>query len=231
MRLLSRALFVFSGSVLIFAADIHLRPEAEAETSLFERWASRMLAEGSRLYILGDLFDYWYSGLERRFTRLLEVLATERVLILRGNRDFLLGNRHLAGLHVAEREEVVIEAGSRRILACHGHTLTVADSGFRLLHRYGWPALSLLDRALPYALKEPVARLLVSSSRVVRASSLDVPPGIHRARGVDLVVCGHLHRAIEREGLVALPAFCETPSWLAWDPGSSAPPAIQTGAG
>jgi UDP-2,3-diacylglucosamine hydrolase len=209
--------FCLYGYVLIFAADMHLRPEAEDDAARFVRWTMEMRARAESVYILGDLFDYWYTGLERRFPVVTEALSSSGIHVMRGNRDFLLGNGPLPGLDIVHDEEITITVGTRRVLLAHGHTLAASDRGFKLLHAYGWPAIERLDRACPMFLKDLLARFMVSSSRTFRASSVEIPEDTVRSRGVDLVICGHLHRRLERGGLMVLPAFCDTGSWLEWD--------------
>jgi UDP-2,3-diacylglucosamine hydrolase len=203
--------------VLIFAADIHLRPDRADEAERFVSWLSQAKAWAESVYILGDLFDYWYTGIEPRFEAVLAALSSPRVRLLPGNRDFLLRNAELPGISVIRNEETVIAIGGQKVMLAHGHTLMEADRGFRLLHRYGWPVLELLDRALSPALKEGCARWLVRSSAAIRPSSGRIRKDIEREKGVDMVICGHLHRFLSQQGLIVLPAFAEKGGWLAWD--------------
>jgi len=107
--------------------------------------------------------------------------------------------------------------GDRKVLLAHGHTLTDEDTGFRFLHHYGWPVFERIDRMLPAPLKDRLAKALVKSSAVIRPVATDIRQDIARIKGVDLVICGHLHRYVEQEGLIVLPAFFDTGAWLAWD--------------
>jgi UDP-2,3-diacylglucosamine pyrophosphatase LpxH len=147
----------------------------------------------------------------------LEALRSPKVHLLPGNRDFLLNNSKLKGIDIIGTEETVITLYGSRILLAHGYTLTEADTGFKLLHRYGWPVLEHLDRLLPLSLKERCAGSLVKSSAVVRPSLSNIREGIHTEKGVDMVICGHLHRHITQPGLIVLPAFYDSGAWLEWD--------------
>jgi UDP-2,3-diacylglucosamine pyrophosphatase LpxH len=203
--------------VHIFVVDIHLRPGLEKDAERFISWLSKALQDADGIYILGDLFDYWYTGLESGFQDVLEALRSPRIHLLPGNRDFLLNNSYLKGIDIIHAEETVITLYCSRILLAHGHTLTEADSGFKLLHRYGWPVLERFDRLLPLSLKERCARSLVKSSAVIRPSLLNIRGGIHIEKCVDKVICGHLHRHITEPGLIVLPAFYDSGAWLEWD--------------
>jgi UDP-2,3-diacylglucosamine hydrolase len=204
-------------TVHIFVTDIHLRPDAREEAERFISWLSRRLQDAGAIYILGDLFDYWYTGIEVRFQDVLEAIRSPKIHLLPGNRDFLLNNSILKSIDIIHTEETFIALHGSRILLAHGHTLTEADTGFKLLHRYGWPVLEHLDRLLPLSLKERCARSLVKSSAVVRPSLSNIREGIHTEKGVDTVICGHLHRYIAQPGLIVLPAFYDSKAWLEWD--------------
>jgi UDP-2,3-diacylglucosamine pyrophosphatase LpxH len=202
-------------SVYRFVADIHLRPGAEDETGRFTSWLSS--SGQDEVYILGDLFDYWYTGMETRFSVLIQALKSPRVHVLPGNRDFLLRNARIQGIDIVKEEELVMTTGNKKILLAHGHTLTSADAGFKFLHRYGWPVIERFDRMLPTAIKDRLARALVKSSAIVRPSAAEIRPDIARIKNVDMVICGHLHRQVERDGLFVLPAYFDAGAWLAWD--------------
>lgn len=204
-------------SMQVFVADIHLRPSASEEADRFISWLSGREKDAENIYILGDLFDYWYSGIEKRFADVLDSLRSPKIHLLPGNRDFLMCNSRLTGIDVIQSEEQVISLYGSRILLAHGHTLTEADNGFRLLHRYGWPMLKTLDQMLPLALKERCARSMVKSSAMIRPSSSRIRPGIGKEKRVDTVICGHLHRHILTPELIVLPAFYDSRAWLAWD--------------
>ncbi len=212
-----QAILSFIVRVHIFVADIHLRPDSKEEAERFISWLLKAVHDADGIYILGDLFDFWYTGLEERFHKVIEALRSPKVRLLPGNRDFLLKNSDLPGITIIRTEEIFITIGDTEVLLAHGHTLTEADTGFRLLHRYGWPIFERIDRWLPPSLKELCARALVKSSAVIRPLSAKIRRNIEDEKGVDTVICGHLHRYITRKGLIVLPAFHDSGSWLAWD--------------
>ncbi len=176
-----------------------------------------MKEQESPIYILGDLFDYWFTGIEPVLADVLTALSSPRVFVIPGNRDFLLANSSAPGIRVLGEEEIVHAPSSRRVLLAHGHTLTEGDYKFKVLHALGWPVLRLLDRVLNGASKERIARLMVSSSAFVRAPRAAIDPSLASRRGVDTIICGHLHRAFLSERLIVLPPFFDTGQWLAWD--------------
>jgi UDP-2,3-diacylglucosamine pyrophosphatase LpxH len=77
--------------------------------------------------------------------------------------------------------------------------------------------LKFLDRRLRGGAKKYLARFLVRSSAAVRTPRAVIDADISRRRGVDTVICGHLHRMFMSRDLIVLPAFFDTGQWLVWD--------------
>lgn len=203
----------------IFIADIHMRPGNAQDEDKFLGWLDKFGKAASKIYILGDLFNYWYSGMEDNVARVLTALDKDKISIIPGNRDFLM---HSSGLAQVEKtEEVVLDIYGRKILAAHGHTLTVHDRGFRVLHALGWPLLKYLDGHLDIKTKEKIAGRLVSASSLIRPLNSEIKPGISSEKGVDTIICGHLHRGIMREDLIVLPPFATEKAWLEIDENSA----------
>ncbi len=194
-----------------------MRPDAAKDAHRFVSWLSYVKADVEAIYILGDLFDYWYAGMESHFKEIIAVMQSPKVHVLIGNRDFLLKDANFPGISIIRSEETVVIIDGVKVLLAHGHTLTKSDLGFRLLHSFGWPALKVLDRLLPPDLKYLLARFLVKSSVSIRPSSAIIREGIEVEKGVDMVICAHLHRYIIRPGLIVLPAFFGSSQWLSWD--------------
>lgn len=201
----------------VFVADIHIRPGVIEDSHRFVTWLTRVKEQASQIYVLGDLFDYWYSGIESRAGAVLEALGSPQIHLMAGNRDFLIRNSRTGPIHIIHEEEHYLSLFDRKVLIAHGHTLTDADRGFRVLHRYGWPLLAYMDRRLPAGIKERCARFLVKTSRAIRPPVARIDPAIALKRGVNTVICGHLHRPFLSSGLIVLPPFFDTGQWLIWD--------------
>jgi UDP-2,3-diacylglucosamine hydrolase len=183
----------------------------------FVSWLNQIKKTASHIYILGDLFDYFYTGLEPRIQDVLTALQSPQIHLLAGNRDFLLKNMDMNAINLIRAEEQIISLYGKKVLIAHGHTLTDADRGFKFLHRYGWPVLVGADKWLPAGLKDRCARFLVKSSAAIRPPHTRIDRDIAYRRRVDTVICGHLHRAAISEDLIVLPAFFDTGRWLIWD--------------
>lgn len=212
-----------------FIADVHLSRDSHSRAALFSGLLERLSAERCDLYILGDLFEYWANnrGSHRAFKGILDGLrryreSGARVYYISGNRDFLVRKDTFSAYGVAwlgESLEMVLQG--RRVHLTHGYTLCTEDHKFLSYKGRVWPIMRFLDRLLPGAIEDRIAQALMrESSRVIASQSKSVLEVQDRAverlfdNGIELVVCGHVHRAevkaFGKEGtLVTLPAWEE----------------------
>jgi len=209
-------MFWYKNHMYAFVADVHIRPDSAREENAFLAWLEQMAQRSDTVFILGDLFDYWYTGMEREHERIIDAIDSPKVYLFPGNRDFLIGRRSSTRINVPS-EEMVYDIYGEDVLICHGHSLTVRDHGFKILHGIGWPVITMLDRLLPSETKRAISRFLVRSSAQIRPPSVSIPLDTASRRGVDRVVCGHLHRGIMKDRLIVLPSFLDQGAWLEWD--------------
>ncbi len=202
-------------SVIYFLSDAHLGAGPEPDERLKrERLAElfeRIKADRAGLYILGDLFDFWFEYRTVVPAGHLETISLLRglrdsgirVTFIAGNHDYWAGRFFVDGLGirvVKRRLELAIDG--RRFLLAHGDGEGTGDWGYRFLLR---PVLrcpvsiwlfSLLhpDAAIPFArwfsrasrtgLGRPAAR----DGGPLRAAAAEL-----LGRGFDGVVLGHCH--------------------------------------
>lgn len=197
-----------------FIADVHMRPLSPHDRRRFLGCLEDVKARAEKIYILGDLFEYWYTGLETEIRDVVAALTDPGIHIMRGNRDFLL-SPPFPGL--IEGEELRLELHGRRILVSHGHMLTQGDIGFKCLHALGWPLLRMLDKHMKPEFKRSLAEYLVRSSAVIRPPHGSISRDVARAKGVDTVICGHLHRGFISPELMVVPAFADQAVFLGLD--------------
>jgi UDP-2,3-diacylglucosamine hydrolase len=120
-----------------FISDLHL---CAALPRTFERW-SRYLDEttADAVFMLGDLFEAWVGddALGEQFEQaccqaLRRASSNRQVCAMRGNRDFLLGNRFFAATGVLELSDpVTVEAWGSRAVLTHGDALCLADTDYQ----------------------------------------------------------------------------------------------------
>lgn len=195
-----------------FIADLHLKAEAPdqvAQAIGFLRWAK---GRCKRLYILGDLFEYWLGddsplpGLTLFRQSLLE-LGTSGcdVFIMHGNRDFLIGKDfcHSVGATLIEEDSLIITLGQRRALLMHGDTLCTDDTEYQqarnILRSPHWqqkflslPPLERLKQA--QALRQQSKDNSSHKTEQIMDVNANTVDAASKQYKVDLLIHGHTHR-------------------------------------
>ena len=207
-----------SERAVYFVSDAHLGAEAESaeadrEARLHE-FLKSLPGRAAALYIVGDLFDFWFeyrTAIPRRHFATLAALQSVRdagvpITYLNGNHDFWLGHflHETLGIRTCVGP-FALEAQGRRIWLHHGDGLVGGDGGYRLLRavvRHPW-SIALYGLLHP-DLGLPLAHAVSRWSR--RAG--EAPPDLERlwreialprfAEGYDAVIVGHFHHRFER---------------------------------
>lgn len=118
-----------------FIADLHLSENRPHLLALFRQFMQEQAPEAEKLYILGDLFDFWIgddeqSDLISEVQQLIRHLKEQGVpcYFQHGNRDFLIGKKfaNACGLTLLPTYQVIDLYGTTTLL-CHGDTLCVDD--------------------------------------------------------------------------------------------------------
>ena len=118
-----------------FIADLHLSENRPHLLALFRQFMQEQAPEAEKLYILGDLFDFWIgddeqSDLISEVQQLIKHLTKQGVpcYFQHGNRDFLIGKKfaNACGLTLLPTYQVIDLYGTPTLL-CHGDTLCVDD--------------------------------------------------------------------------------------------------------
>ena len=118
-----------------FIADLHLSENRPHLLALFRQFMQEQAPQAEKLYILGDLFDFWIgddeqSDLISEVQQLIRHLTEQGVpcYFQHGNRDFLIGKKfaNACGLTLLPTYQVIDLYGTPTLL-CHGDTLCVDD--------------------------------------------------------------------------------------------------------
>jgi len=202
-----------------FLSDAHLGaapPEREADrVARLHDFLNSLPGRADALFIVGDLFDFWFeyrSAIPRRYFDTLAVLQRVReagieITYLNGNHDFWLGRFLVETVGVRTHHgALALECQGRRIWLHHGDGLVGGDLGYRLLKRVlRHPASVALFRLLHPDLGLPFARWVSRFSREARDERRFDGDRLWReiaeprfAAGFDAVMVGHFHHAYER---------------------------------
>ncbi len=224
----------------IFLSDVHLSAERPELTRRFLAFLDGLRGNASRLYLLGDVFDYWIGPAhlldpEHRDTLVkLRQLTGEgmEVHFVHGNRDFHVARdfARATGVRVMGDAEAA-EFGRERVWLIHGDQFCTADVRYHVWRRISRARWALaLYRALPHWVTREIARRARGLSRRgparVRASGF-TPAAVRRVfrQGFDRIICGHLHRAGTRTfdlagrtgTLMVLGEWNGVGSYIEWD--------------
>jgi UDP-2,3-diacylglucosamine hydrolase len=133
---------------IYFVSDVHLGAPALAnnrERELrFARWLDFIKDDVAELYLLGDIFDFWFEYrkvVPRGFTRILGRLADlsdkgVSIHFFTGNHDVwvfdYLPNEIGLTLH---RDEFITEISGKKFFLAHGDGLDPEDKGYLFLKK------------------------------------------------------------------------------------------------
>lgn len=217
----------------LFISDLHLSSSRPETTRLFERFLAGPALEAGKLFILGDLFDYWAGDddLDEPFVAHIvnSIGALSRkgahVYFMRGNRDFLVN----AGFAKAARLDILddpvrIELQDGPAMLSHGDALCTDDSDYQAFRaRVRAPAWIAEFLAKPLTDRKRQIEAMRAQSELVKqvksTAIMDVAPDAVRefflAYGGIRLIHGHTHRPARHEHNVS-GRICERwvlPDW------------------
>lgn len=199
-------------TLALFISDLHLQASHPRTAEAFFRFLAERAAHAERLYLLGDIFEYWAGDddLDDPFNRSVAT-ALHRVsdggtavYWLGGNRDFLVGTgfADAAGLTLLPEPHVATIAG-RQVVLVHGDAQCTDDvkyMAFRAQVRD--PAWQSQFLAMPLAQRKAIIAGLREGSRAAHGKKsyeiMDVTPAavaaLHADTDTDVIIHGHTHR-------------------------------------
>ncbi|MEG1673199.1 MAG: UDP-2,3-diacylglucosamine diphosphatase [Alistipes sp.] len=124
--------------MIYFASDIHLGGgDAQLARSVerrFVTWLDRVGADAEAIFLVGDLFDFWFEYREvvpKGFVRVLGRLAAltdrgVRVVFFTGNHDMWVGDylTHECGVEV-HTEPALMQLAGKRVFVAHGDNMNI----------------------------------------------------------------------------------------------------------
>jgi UDP-2,3-diacylglucosamine hydrolase len=220
---MTNAVQVPPAAATLFLSDVHLgagRAESDgARAARLIAFLDRHAAAARELYVLGDLFDFWFDYRHAIPKHHVKVLARLGALVERGVPVTFFGGNHdfWAGPFLEQEFGVrafdaprTLAVGGRNVALMHGDGLARGDSGYKLLKgilRNRWTMAAY--RALHPDLGIPLALRVSSLSRHSRDESRVDREWLYRqlalprfAEGADAAITGHYHHPthFRREG-------------------------------
>ena len=188
---------------------MHLTPADPAGIERFLRFLAGPAQAGSRLVVVGDLFDVWVTPGQASDPAVVPVFAALRALAARIDVGFVEGNRdfaaspELAAAGVRRLPDVeLIEHGALRVVATHGDLLCTKDVRYQAYRRIARTATvrHLLRRAPASAATRLGGAARKGSAMETAAKAygdMGLAPAavasLLRVHDADALVCGHVH--------------------------------------
>ena len=203
----------------IWISDIHLGTRGCNDRMLLDFLDH---VDSDTLYLVGDIIDGWrmkkryywperHNAIVRRLMK--RAKRGTQVIYIPGNHDEMF--RQFAGMNFGgveiRKKAVHVTADGRRLLVLHGDEFDAVVMGHKWLAFLGDAAYELLMRAnilvngvrrafnLPYWSLSKHAKQKVKNAVEFISRFEDAVAHEARAKGVDGVVCGHIHTAEERD--------------------------------
>ena len=192
----------------LFVSDLHLSEDRPEANERFFTFAEETARGADALTILGDLFEYWigdddlgdpFNAVIAGFLKRLAASGT-RVLLMHGNRDFLVGEAFCRATGATLLEDPSVVDG---VLLMHGDTLCTDDldyQGWRRTARSPQWQAGFLSKCIEERRNE-VKGLRNTSKQVIQAKPAEImdvsQTAVQRAfreHGVTRLIHGHTHR-------------------------------------
>jgi UDP-2,3-diacylglucosamine hydrolase len=189
-----------------FVSDAHIGGSSpEAEQRLF-RFLESIRGEAKSLYILGDLFEFWFEygraipklGF-RALAELAELSRTgTHIGYLKGNHDFWFKDFWRRELGAEAADELDVTLDDKRVYLAHGDALdrALVPRFFRVLMRSridGW-LYSMLHPDVGIGLAHAVATVSrAGSAKPSLVEDMAEFAGKKLESGFDIVILGHSH--------------------------------------
>lgn len=194
-----------------FIADLHLSDARPDLVDLFVDFMQNLAPQGEKLYILGDLFDFWIGDDE--CSPVIDIVKnqikqlTEKGIpcyFICGNRDFLVGKSFAesCGL-ILLPDYAVLDLYGTPTLICHGDTLCIDDIRYQEFRRkvhQKWR--QWLFYRLPLSVRIKIGQKIRQRSKqdkqYKQAEIMDVNPDFvletMKKFGTPRLIHGHTHR-------------------------------------
>ncbi|HYG73658.1 MAG TPA: UDP-2,3-diacylglucosamine diphosphatase [Planctomycetota bacterium] len=226
--------------VRYFIADLHLdgldTPRAKHFRDFLKRLSNEAAARPIELYIVGDLFEFWYeyrAALFEIYRADLSALdaaskAGVKIFLFYGNRDFAYGRyvqRRFNATILGDGEGITLN-DSRPLWLEHGDLLCTADTRylrFRSIIR-SFP-VKVLFWLMPWSFARRTIERIRSRTQADKSSkpksvvAIDLQAARRRleANGCKVLICGHTHQPISEDlgagyRLIVLPPWCDAPA-------------------
>ncbi len=138
-----------SRNKIYFASDFHLGVKdyqlSRSREAKVVRWLDSIKADAAELYLVGDVFDFWFEykrAVPKGFIRFLGKLAEladlgVKITMFKGNHDMWMFGylTEEMGVQIIS-DELIIERNGKRFYLHHGDGLGPGDSKYKFLKKF-----------------------------------------------------------------------------------------------
>jgi UDP-2,3-diacylglucosamine hydrolase len=174
--------------MIYFASDFHLGIPNHSESLLREkkivRWLDHVGKDASQIYLLGDIFDFWFEYkhvVPKGYVRLLGKLAelTDKgieITAFKGNHDMWMFGYFEKELNIPVISEALkFESGGKSFFLHHGDGLGSRDLGYKLIKKIFRNPISIwIFGKLPPRWGIGLANYLSSKSRLANSAKDEI---------------------------------------------------------
>jgi UDP-2,3-diacylglucosamine hydrolase len=232
---------------IYFSSDFHLGLAVDSNPLERERrvvaWLKDISVDAREIYLLGDIFDFWWEYkkvVPKGFTRFLGTISelTDSgisVHFFTGNHDMWIGNylEKECGM-ITHTDPFILETDNKRFFLAHGHGLGTTDNGYKLLLKiFNNRPLRKLYSSLHPAIGVAIGHKWSLNSRLGKGVSVpfkgeekeelvrfasSYPP----EKKIDYFIFGHRHipmakKLPEGREMLVLGAWIKGGSFAVWD--------------
>ncbi len=200
---------------IFFVSDIHLglhdKVQEKEKERRFLSFLEHVERRGEQLFIVGDLFDYWFEykyviprGYHHVISKLgMLVESGVKVTYIAGNHDFWLGDFFPSDLGIpVHKDPISVTLRGKKFYLHHGDGLALRDTGYRILKKILRSRLNIFLFSLVHpSITAPIAKGSSRSSREYtsqkdygESDGMIACAEKKIAEGFDVVIMGHRHQ-------------------------------------
>lgn len=224
-----------------FASDFHFgapnKEESKERERAVIRWLDEIKEDADHLFLLGDIFDFWFEYKDvvpRGYFSFLAKLAEIRergipVYYFTGNHDMWVFNyfEEEMGIQIFHEQRAFLINGKKCIIG-HGDGLDPSDKGYRFIKRvFAFRPHQVMYGALPPRWAFSLARFFSRNSRAMNHKKkaekyadcdcmLPYIKSVSEQEQIDFFIYGHRHFPMEKE-LDTGATYYNTGDWLCHD--------------
>ena len=196
----------------LFVSDLHLSPHTPKTTAAFFQFLQQQALHAQRLYLLGDIFEYWAGdddindGFNRSIVDALKSVSVAGIEVywIAGNRDFLVCQKFAAesGLSLLP-DPCVINVAGVSVLLTHGDACCTDDVDYmKFRDQVRNPAWQAGFLAKPLDERKQIIAAMREGSRAAQREKSMAIMDVNQAavdalfsqHGIGRIIHGHTHR-------------------------------------